>query len=209
MRRLVKVFYFRTPNSLLAHMGATKFLLLSAVRFRLGDVTLLPLSTNQRSFIAGACASAVGQTMVVPIDVISQHLMVLRGSERSQTSGETLKRTFSLKKNLSAQSFLLINLSTGKRINLSPLRLTPAELENPRWRAFGVIKAIWRRHGILGYYQGYFISICTFVPNSALWWAFYNHYCREGLHFFFHNHFINLFAAKISSFLHRILLQGL
>ena len=34
-------------------------------------------NNNIRALIAGGCASTVGQTFLVPFDVISQHLMVL------------------------------------------------------------------------------------------------------------------------------------
>ena len=30
-----------------------------------------------KAFVGGGCASAVGQTIIVPFDVISQHLMLL------------------------------------------------------------------------------------------------------------------------------------
>lgn len=34
-------------------------------------------SASAKSLIAGGCASIVGQTIIVPFDVLSQHLMVL------------------------------------------------------------------------------------------------------------------------------------
>ena len=33
--------------------------------------------TDERSIVGGASASLVGQTIIVPFDVISQHLMIL------------------------------------------------------------------------------------------------------------------------------------
>lgn len=39
-----------------------------------------------------------------------------------------------------------------------------------------VAKEIYKRDGIVGYYRGYTASLLAYVPNSALWWAFYHFY---------------------------------
>lgn len=39
-----------------------------------------------------------------------------------------------------------------------------------------IIKKIIRYDGIAGFYRGYTASLCAYVPNSALWWAFYHLY---------------------------------
>jgi len=39
-----------------------------------------------------------------------------------------------------------------------------------------VTSAIYRRDGFMGFYRGYFASLCTYVPNSAMWWGFYHIY---------------------------------
>lgn len=41
---------------------------------------------------------------------------------------------------------------------------------------FEIAEAIYRMDGIRGFYKGYIASLCTYVPNSALWWAFYHFY---------------------------------
>lgn len=40
------------------------------------------IDIRMRALIAGACASVVGQTIIVPFDVISQHLMILNPSRK-------------------------------------------------------------------------------------------------------------------------------
>lgn len=42
-----------------------------------------------------------------------------------------------------------------------------------------VIKQIFRCDGVSGFYRGYTASLATYVPNSALWWAFYHFYQGE------------------------------
>ena len=113
------------------------------VRLKLGEFGLHP---NLRSFIAGGLASAVGQTLVVPVDVISQHMMIINNKDTS----------------------------IG---NLSSIRLSKSELKTPFSRFLGVCAHISHDHGIRGFYKGYAVSMITFVPNSALWWGFYNFYC--------------------------------
>lgn len=39
-----------------------------------------------------------------------------------------------------------------------------------------IIQHIMKTDGIAGFYRGYTASLCTYVPNSALWWAFYHLY---------------------------------
>lgn len=39
-----------------------------------------------------------------------------------------------------------------------------------------IIRKIFQYDGISGFYRGYGASLCTYVPNSALWWAFYHFY---------------------------------
>merc|ERR1719188_913983 len=41
------------------------------------DRSRLVTDTKVRAFLGGACASVVGQTIIVPFDVISQHLMLM------------------------------------------------------------------------------------------------------------------------------------
>ncbi|VDP88137.1 unnamed protein product [Echinostoma caproni] len=105
--------------------------------------------------------------MVVPIDIISQHIMVLSRAGPAQTGTVALKA---------------LPLSTSARMDqiraLTPLRLRPDELSSSWTRFRSVTAHIAKRHGIRGFYRGYVISLCTFVPSSALWWGFYDKICR-------------------------------
>nr|AKN21583.1 slc25a-15 [Schmidtea mediterranea] len=115
------------------------------IRFKLADFDFNP---HTRSFIAGGFASAVGQTLVVPVDVVSQHMMIINNKDTSVGS-------------------------------LSSIKLTNSELKTPLSRFIGVCSHIRHEYGIRGFYKGYAISMITFIPNSALWWGFYNLYCDK------------------------------
>lgn len=54
------------------------------------------------------------------------------------------------------------------------LNLTPG-----RSRAYisgEIIRLIYQRDGVKGFYRGYVASLCAYVPNSALWWGLYTFY---------------------------------
>ncbi|KAK9511327.1 hypothetical protein O3M35_005901 [Rhynocoris fuscipes] len=45
-----------------------------------------------------------------------------------------------------------------------------------------ITQIIYKNDGIRGFYRGYLASVCTYVPNSALWWTFYHFYQDELFH---------------------------
>ncbi|CAG9853829.1 unnamed protein product [Phyllotreta striolata] len=121
--------------------------------------------SSLRALIAGGCASVIGQSIVVPFDVLSQHLMMMGVHGREE------------------QAFN--NLGIKTKPNQSKFTITVE-----------VAKQIFRTDGIAGFYRGYFASLCSYVPNSALWWGFYH---------FYQDH---LFAIMPSWFSH-LLLQSI
>lgn len=46
-------------------------------------LTRSDIDSRLKALVAGGCASLVGQTIIVPFDVLSQHLMVLGVVDRS------------------------------------------------------------------------------------------------------------------------------
>jgi solute carrier family 25 protein 44 len=42
--------------------------------------------------------------------------------------------------------------------------------------AIQIAREIFKRDGVAGYYRGYSASLLAYVPNSALWWCFYDFY---------------------------------
>ena len=51
-------------------------------------------NTKVKAFVGGCCASIVGQTIIVPFDVISQHIMLIGLAEKSTCNVDT-KTSFS------------------------------------------------------------------------------------------------------------------
>ncbi|XP_055539448.1 solute carrier family 25 member 44 [Wyeomyia smithii] len=108
-------------------------------------------SQRTKSLVAGGCASLIGQTIIVPFDVISQHAMVLGMGAAAGAKGGSLNP---LGINFDKQS--------------SRIRIT-----------IDIAKEIMRRDSFKGFYRGYAASLMAYVPNSAMWWAFYHLYQDE------------------------------
>ena len=43
------------------------------------------------------------------------------------------------------------------------------------------MKEILHREGVHGLYRGYHVSLLTYAPNSALWWAFYAGFFKKAM----------------------------
>ena len=116
-----------------------------------------------KAFIGGGCASIVGQTCIVPFDVISQHMMLIKSTQKP-------------------------SFATSEAPQVKP---SPCTIHNPlgiqtenRTRAQiarDITKTIYYQDGIRGFYRGYFASLATYVPSSASWWTFY-HFFQECLY---------------------------
>lgn len=107
-------------------------------------------SQRTKSLVAGGAASLVGQTIIVPFDVISQHAMVLgMGASGGVKAG-----------------------------NVNPLGIDFERCSRFRLTV-EIAREVMRRDGFKGFYRGYVASMMAYVPNSAMWWAFYHLYQDE------------------------------
>ncbi|KAJ8947452.1 hypothetical protein NQ318_009753 [Aromia moschata] len=102
--------------------------------------------SNLSALIAGGIASLVGQTIIVPFDVLSQHLMMMGIGIKGE---EKAFNTLGLKINPERSKFAV---------------------------TLDVTRHIFRMDGLPGFYRGYWASLSAYVPNSALWWGFYHFY---------------------------------
>ncbi|XP_043084329.1 solute carrier family 25 member 44a isoform X2 [Puntigrus tetrazona] len=100
-----------------------------------------------KSLVAGGAASLVAQSITVPIDVVSQQLMV-------QGQGGQLTR-FKLKPKM-------VMATTKHRVTFGQTR--------------DIVVQIFHVDGLRGFYRGYVASLLTYIPNSAVWWPFYHFY---------------------------------
>ena len=130
----VKVVRFEGVRGLYKGFLVSSFGLLSG-QFYITTLELVKMRTKDynaavRGFLAGGIGSLVGQTITVPVDVVSQKLMV-----------------------------------QGQGVNTVKLK-----------GASTIIREIIKSDGPLGLYRGYLISLMTYAPSSAIWWASYGAY---------------------------------
>ncbi|XP_076632399.1 solute carrier family 25 member 44 isoform X2 [Colletes latitarsis] len=150
------------------------------VRHILGqDRVLGSIDSRVKALIAGGAASLVGQTIVVPFDILSQHLMVLGIGSRKYGKN-------------------YIN-----KMEINPLGLTLEPGKTHAQISADIIKLIYQRDGYRGFYRGYVASLCAYVPNSALWWGLYISYQEELIQLFpewFSHLFIQAVAGTLGGF---------
>ncbi|XP_046998545.1 solute carrier family 25 member 44 [Schistocerca americana] len=127
------------------------------------------VDSRVKALVAGGCASLVGQTIIVPFDVLSQHLMVL-----GIVSGNTKKE------------MLLNPLGISLKPGRSRLEVT-----------IDIVRQVYIQDGFKGFYRGYVASLFTYVPNSAMWWGFY-HFYQDKLHSVFPAWVSHLFIQCVS-----------
>lgn len=110
-----------------------------------------------KAVVSGAAASLASQTLSVPLDIITQHIMLV-GRQKKSIKGVP-------------DGVVKSSFRTLEEIHIP---------EEVRQKNFGTVKHIvshlYKRHGVRGFYKGYLMSLCFFVPNSASWWTFYELY---------------------------------
>ncbi|KAJ7994692.1 hypothetical protein DPEC_G00252130 [Dallia pectoralis] len=102
-----------------------------------------------KSLVAGGSASLVAQTITVPIDVVSQQLMM-------QGQGQHLSR---FRVSLKTEAGGSTNMAFGQTRS--------------------IITQIFVSDRLMGFYRGYVASLLTYIPNSAVWWPFYHFYAEQ------------------------------
>ena len=118
------------------------------------------------NFIAGAVASLVTQSIIVPVDVVSQRLMVNDRSPQAAPapSGPSSSSSSSVAKSSHARGLSTAAFAPGKQ------------------NGFALARLIVQQDGVRGLYRGFGASVATFVPSSATWWSAYGAYQKALWH---------------------------
>jgi solute carrier family 25 protein 44 len=113
------------------------------------------------AFLGGASGSLVAQIFSVPIDVISQHMM-LSGQKGSSQASKAAKHV-------------------GDKVKeIDRIRVPESLKSASSFRIFKYIcSEIFKNENLKGFYRGYMLSTFLVSLNSALWWPFY--YFYQGL----------------------------
>lgn len=116
-------------------------------------------SSEWKGLIAGTCATVVGQLLTVPVDIVSQHMM-MDGQVKMTNKPNPKPSQYILVKNT---DYLL---PKRKRVVRS---------------AYHIVREILRTEGVRGLHKGYSVSLVTYAPNSALFWSAYSMLYRRGM----------------------------
>lgn len=119
------------------------------------------ISDNRtKAFLSGGISSAMSQTLIIPFDVVSQHIMI--------------NLALNLRKPPSSR------LQSHKAGEFKSTYFKPLELNHDEIKRFGVALAItkqlYREGGLKSFYRGYFASLICFVPSGACWWMLYQQF---------------------------------
>lgn len=115
------------------------------------------------AFAGGGAGSIIAQTLSVPIDVVSQHMM-LHGQMGASCKSSSSPPNFSLKFNPKIRDLDRIQVPESLK-NARPHRIVRFILEE-----------IYRNERLRGFYRGYILTTFLVSLNSSLWWPFYYFY---------------------------------
>lgn len=152
-RGLYKGFMFSSLGMISGQLYLTTY---EVVRSYLSDYR-----PELRGLIAGATATLVGQSVTVPIDVVTQ-IMMMQGQVVSTGSRQS-------------SSYIIV-----KNVDYIIPRRETIKLRG----AASIVSEIIHREGLRGLYRGYHVSLLTYAPNSALWWACYAGFYRKAMQLF-------------------------
>lgn len=106
--------------------------------------------------LGGFMASTVSQTIMVPVDIISQYQQMSSSQMKSNMASRLDERAAVLR-------------STFKESNYSNGILRKSVLG----QAYYISRYLLKTEGLQGLYRGYAISLCTYGLNSGFYWGFY------------------------------------
>lgn len=116
-----------------------------------------------KALLAGAISSAFCQTLLIPFDIVSQHIMMALGDHSKGAKAQTQRST---SKSPSADM---------KSTFFKPLSLNKDEVRR-YGQAFAITRQLYREGGFKSFYRGYFASLLLLVPSSGCWWFLYQHF---------------------------------
>lgn len=124
--------------------------------------------SKKKAFLSGGISSAVSQTLVIPFDVVSQHIMMALNSRRAQATPPS----GSIKLNVDSRR---VPTTEFKSTFFKPFNLNQEEVRK-FGMAISITRQLFREGGLRSFYKGYFASLICSVPSSASWWMLYQHF---------------------------------
>ena len=115
---------------------------------------------------AGGAAAVVQQTLMVPIDVVTQRLMIQPTIPKEHLAAMKASKQPTMPAASSAAS-------TASAASASTSATAASAQHKPHLTPIQVINDIMHHDGVRGLYKGYALTLACVVPFSALQWALY------------------------------------
>ena len=118
-----------------------------------------------KAFVGGGCSSIIAQMLSVPIDVVSQHMML--------AGQKVVRRPFVTKTPTSSK------MNSLERIHVPDSLKSASNIRIAKY----ISNEIYKNEKLRGFYRGYLLSTFLVSFNSALWWPFYYFYQSKSISF--------------------------
>lgn len=134
------------------------------------QISVITQNRYLTAFIGGASGSVIAQILSVPIDIVSQHMMLSgqRGAQQKSTSSNV---------KVSGPTMNGSSAKVGKLKDLDRIHI-PDRLKAASNFVIAkyISQEIYKNENLKGFYRGYILSTFLVSLNSALWWPFYYFY---------------------------------
>ena len=123
------------------------------------------------AFIGGVTGAVFAQLFSVPLDIVTQHMMLVgqRGSSRVNSSNPMPETS-------SGHAGKVINRKTLKEIERIHVPESVSNSSSTLSVAKYIAKEVYKNEKFLGFYRGYVLSTLLVSLNSGIWWSFYFFY---------------------------------
>ncbi|CAF0791099.1 unnamed protein product [Brachionus calyciflorus] len=134
------------------------------------QISLFTQNRYLTAFIGGASGSVIAQILSVPIDIVSQHMMLAGQKGANYNNNKSSIKVSG--PTMNGSSAKVSKLRDLDRIHIPDKLKTASHFTIAKY----VSQEIYKYEKIKGFYRGYFLSTFLVSLNSALWWPFYYFY---------------------------------
>ena len=144
-------------------------------------VSLVTDNRYIKAFVGGGCSSIIAQMLSVPIDVVSQHMM-LAGQTNGGANHQTVVQRPVVTTTPTTNPTLVETSSKMHSLERIHVPDSLKSASNIRVAKY-ISNEIYKNEKLRGFYRGYLLSTFLVSFNSALWWPFYYFYQGESISF--------------------------
>ena len=127
-----------------------------------------------KGFVASSFSILSGQLYLTSYQLVRAWMEGYRSEVKGLVGGfcaSVIGQTVTVPSDVIAQKLMM----QGQVGRSTVLHNTTATAKHVKLKGtIAITKEIYQQEGLLGFYRGYWLSLMTYAPNSALWWFFYS-----------------------------------